>query len=240
MGMTRKQHHTWGRRYASGAVADECGGADTRWERDIVVLTPFGFTRAKRAAFNALRAEHDRKRKERPTLVAAKIEAITATRGLMASMNDWLDLANSNLKLLAMENDTVTAGLTAIAAKQVDGPDAVVAATVDLLTNHKAALDPDIDPDALIRQGQTIVEQLRTVLPAKKGAKDATVADTEEIDVLDGRLLEIISALNSAGRKAFRKLRNTARVNEYKYHFLRGKPSETADDAPPVEPKTPA
>jgi hypothetical protein len=240
MTMTRTQYRASGRRFASGAVADECGAVDLRWVRDLPVLAPFGYTQRRRTEFNALRAEHAAKRNARPALVAAKIEAIKNTRGLITTMNAWLDRANSNLGLLAMDHDAVTAGVAAIAAKQADGPDAVVAATVDLLRTHKDAIDPDVNPDALIAEGAGLVERIRAAIPAKKGARDATIADTEEIDVLDGRLLEIIAGLNSAGRKAFRALKNTARVNEYKYHFVRGKPSETADDAPPETPQTPA
>jgi hypothetical protein len=78
------------------------------------------------------------------------------------------------------------------------------------------------------------VPRIKASVPAKSSAATAAKTDTEALDILDGRVLECISGLNSAGRKAFRALGNKARVEAYKYHHIRGKPSETAHDAPPA------
>jgi hypothetical protein len=48
--------------------------------------------------------------------------------------------------------------------------------------------------------------------------------------VLDGRLIETMSEVNSAGRKAFRRLGNKALVEAFKYHHIKGKPSETSEE----------
>lgn len=137
---------------------------------------------------------------------------------------------------LALTNDGVAADIAAIEQQEKDGLDAMVGGCVAALTKHKTELDADADPDALIAVGEALVPRLKTLGPAKTVAKDATKSDTEELDVLEGRLLEIIAALNSAGRKAFRAQHNQAKVEAYKYHFVTGRPSATGGSAPSPTP----
>ena len=123
------------------------------------------------------------------------------------------------------------------------------AAYVALLTANKDQLDPDCDPDALIARGTELVTALRELHPEKTAAKEAAVADTEEIDVLDGMLVVMIAALNRAARRAFRKLGLKSKVASYKYHYLRSSvlavdvdEQEDLDDdeAPEPDPPVPA
>jgi hypothetical protein len=234
MPMTRDQHYYWGRQHASTPVSLEGHDFDARWERDLPILAKYGYPKAKLDAFRLVLAEHDTKRAEHPVAVAAKLEAVKRSRTLLTTARQWLDRSRSVLESLAMDHDGVEHG--AAATTSTKGLDAQVTSTIELLRTHKALIDVEVEPDALIAAGETLVAQLKAAAPAKSSAKSAAVADSEEIDVLDGRLLEYISAVNSSARKAFRALKNKAKVNEYKYHYLRGKPSETADDAPAEEP----
>jgi hypothetical protein len=55
--------------------------------------------------------------------------------------------------------------------------------------------------------------------------------------VLDGRIIEVVGDVNSVGRKAFRRLKNKSLVEDFKYHVIKGRSSETALD--PTTPENP-
>ena len=107
-----------------------------------------------------------------------------------------------------------------------------------MLRTHLALLPDDCDAEALATRGEALIPTLRAALPEKAASQVATKADTEELDVLDGRLISVIAKVNRAGRKAFRRRGNKALVEAFKYHHLVGKPSETATE-PSEEPAVP-
>jgi hypothetical protein len=236
MPRTRKQHRELGSHHASGAVSTEGHEAAKRWTRDLTVLTPYGYTPTQLQLFQGMLAEHDGLRAARPEAVSAKLAAVGLSRGIVEEVRGFLDRTDGIFTVLARTNEAVEPDVQAIANQKANGLDAVVAATVELLRKHQALLDPAVNPAALIADGEALVGRLKSAGPDKAAAKTATVVDTEEIDVADGRILEVIRGLNSSGRKAFRALKQKAKVEEYKYHHLRGKPSETDPAAPAEDP----
>jgi hypothetical protein len=238
MPKTRDEHRSKGQDHAAGKVSLEAHGADDRWIEDQNILKGHGMTPAMRAVFHGLILEHDTLRAERPETIAVKLERVKVSSALKKECRQWIDRAFCVLDGLALSNDEVVTGLVAVKAKASDGLDAELSAHVALLRTHLALLDPDVSPDELIRTGESLAERLKAATPSKDAAMAATKSDTEELDVLDGRLIEIIAKLNNAGRKAFRALNNQAKVETYKYHYLQGKPSETGPETP-SEPPTP-
>jgi hypothetical protein len=233
MGKTRKQYRDLGARHACDKVNAEGASLVTRWETHLEVLRTYGKGRQALDAFKALLAEHTAKLETRPGAVAAKLAAVAASRTTHDLADEVVDKARAILADAAKTNGAVEQDLAAALA--ADGKAAIVAALAAHLTTHRALLPADCDAETLARQAQELAAALRSAGPAKADAKTATKADTEEIDVLDGRVIEVISEVNSVGRKAFRRLRNKAMVEAFKYHHVVGKPSETAPS-----PTTPA
>ncbi|MBI4951436.1 MAG: hypothetical protein HY908_05350 [Myxococcales bacterium] len=241
MAMTRAEYVALGKRFGSGRVAEEAADALKRWEDDVGVLALYGHGQKALTAFGALVAEHTALRKARPEAIARKTEAVTRARGALDASEAWLARAYTNLDALAREGQDGSLGhaLAASRGRRIDGLDAELEAALALCQAHKAALDPDSGPDALVADGTAALTALREALPSKATAKSAPVEDTEEIDYADGRVVERIGALNDAGRKAFRSRGQRAKVSAYKYHHLRARPSDTADDVV-AEPGAPA
>jgi hypothetical protein len=243
MTKTREQYRRVGAGYGSGAVAKECQDAAQRWKDDLEVLRRYGFTAKSLESFLALMAEHAAARADRPDAAKAKTAAVRGATHVLASAHQWLDRAYAILGNVAQDNpaiaDDVTAEVAAIEAERNNGLDAEVAAALKTVRKNAEHMDPDVEPATLMAEGEALLPQIRAALPGKAQAKTAAKVDTEEIDVLDGRLLEIVSSLNNAGRKAFRAKGQRARVQAYKYHHLRGRPSETADDVP-ADPTPPS
>jgi len=236
MAKTRAQYREHGGRYGSGEVSIEAHGLAKRWGEDVDQLRRYGYPQAALAAFNALVASHDDLRQSRPEAVIVKTDAVKGARQTVRETNDWLARAYSNLRALSIEHAEVEGGVAGILARRADGLDAEVGACVAFLKQHQAKMATDTEPAELIADGEALVPRLQVMRPDKASAKAATKGDTEELDVLDGRLLEIIAAVNSAGRKAFRVAGNKARVEAYRYHQILGKPSATGGDAPSNPP----
>jgi len=232
MAKTRAQYREHGSRYGSGDVSAEAHDLAKRWTEDIEQLRLYGFGQSVLDSFNALVGSHDDLRTSRPEAVSAKTAAVKAARRTVREANDWLGRAYSNLRALAIAHDDIESGVAGIQARRKDGLDAEVGACVAFVKLHQAKMGADAQAEALVAAGEALVPRLQTMRPDAASAKSTAKGDTEELDVLDGRLVEIISAVNSAGRKAFRALSNKARVEAYKYHALRGKPSATGGDAP--------
>jgi hypothetical protein len=249
MAYTRAQYHAIGKRHGSGVVAKEGNDGMGRWNTDIDVLRLYGHGPTRLARFKIVLDEHAELRESRPEVVALKQQTVAQAAELALRTKEWRGQADSVLEVAGEENEAIDNSHNAVKANTSHGPDAQLAAYVALLTANKDALDPDCDPDALIASGTELVTSLRELIPEKTAAKEAAIADTEEIDVLDGKLVVMIAALNRAARRAFRKLGLKAKLASYKYHHLRRnvvavdveeESGDTEDLVPAPEPTVPA
>jgi hypothetical protein len=236
MGKTRNQYRELGARFGCGKVADEASYTSTQWGEHIDVLRKYGKGRAKLEAFNTLRTQHDEAIRRRPEVVAIKLVTTSEARKTHEQADEFIDMAGSILSDVAKTNETLEKSLTT--ARGADGKAAVVSALAALLTANLPLLPEDAEGEALARRGPEIATALQAITPAKATSRTATKTDTEEIDVLDGRLIETMSEVNSAGRKAFRRLGNKALVEAFKYHHIKGKPSETSEEVHEEPPPT--
>jgi hypothetical protein len=243
MARTIEQYRKMGKRFGSGKVAREAREVSERWQEDRPVLARYGWGSARKAAFDRLRAEHDALRSSRAQGVAAKDQAVEKAQGAYDDLHTWTGQAEAMLEATALDHPEVQADLEAARGREADGVDAQAEAYGAALTKHRALLDPEIEPDALIAAGAAAVARLREHDPKPGSTRVEAEVDTAEVDVADGRLMEVISLVNSAARKAFRALKNAAKVKAYRYHHLRRRPSETADEEPApsaTPPATPA
>lgn len=230
MAKSRKQYQKHGSHYGSGDVSLEAHEAAKRWEEDVEVLRRYGYTESKLEEFRKLVMEHDNLRTARPEVVTVKLTAVKVSRAVVREARVWLDRAYSNMEVLQETEQGIEEGIAGIKAMRKDGLDAEVGACLALVKERKAMMHADTEPDALIAEGEALIPRLKAASPQKSSAKGAAKADTEELDYLDGRLLEIVAGLNSAGRKAFRAAGKRSRAEDYKYQHIAGKPSETAKE----------
>jgi hypothetical protein len=212
-------------------VSEEAAETSERWGRYVDVLKSYGKGRRALESFNGLRAEHTAAMEARPEAVAAKLAASAASKATNTQADEFIDKATDILDDAGDANETIARDLASARTNVASGRAVFVASLVSMLRTHLALLPEDSDAEALAAQGEALVPALRALQPSKAATRTATKADTAELDVLDGRLLEVISKVNSAGRKAFRRLGNKVMVEAFKYHHIVGKPSETAPEA---------
>jgi hypothetical protein len=237
MAYTREQYRKTGQRFGSGLVAAEAAEAERRWGVDVDVLGVYGHGAARLARFRELIAEHNELRQNRPEAVASKLRSVADAAEAIDDAKTWADRAVCVLDVAGESSDVVATGLAAALLRLADGADAHIDALVELLAANRDALEPDCGADALVAEGRAIHARLRELVPSKQTAMVATTADTEQIDVLDGRLMVMIAALNRAGRRAFRARANKAKAATYKYnHLRRGAAVDDEDAAPAAVP----
>jgi hypothetical protein len=89
-----------------------------------------------------------------------------------------------------------------------------------VLGRFRALVDPAFDVDEHLAQATTLAESVRSKTTTAESAKQEPTVDTQEIDLIEGKIVTIISLLNKAGRKAFRRATDKAIMNTFRYHHL--------------------
>jgi len=228
--LTTKDHVAIGRLHGSEDIAREASEASARWARDVAVLAEYGMGRAALEAFEAVRAEHATQRVARPAAIAAKQLTVKEKKARLAAAWSWVDKVESILGSMGRGDQSVASRLNAAMPADDASLEAAIGALAELLGEVKARAPEDAAVET--RLGE--VAELRTALQSMAGqvstAKAATVAETVEIDKLDGMLVVAIRDLNKAGRKAIRNGALTAAASEYRYHYLNGSQASAANE----------
>ncbi len=217
MGRTRTEadYLRIGRQVGSDTIADEADHAATRWQRDVQALARYGWGATRLAQFNTLREQHRQLRESRPEAIAAKTMAVEASSTLRQSAKAWEGRVTSLLEPLAIDDSAVDADLDA-ALDKAKGADALVGALLSTLSKYESRLPQDAALPECLEQGRELQAALVDAAGKKPLAFAGTIADTREIDVLDGRLSVQISGLNRAARRAIRAGALNATLTEYR------------------------
>lgn len=110
-----------------------------------------------------------------------------------------------------------------------------IEALAKLLGEYKAALPADAEVDARIAEAPALRAALAAAPGTVAAAKAAPTVDTDELDLLDGKLYIAMRALNQAGRNAIRNGTLDAKPGEYRFHHL-----NQSGHAAPIAPPPPA
>jgi hypothetical protein len=226
------QYTVIGRRYGSDDIAAEAIRAKACWARDVGLLATYGYGQAALVGFDGLLTEHARMRESRPEVIAAKRSVVRERAGVVASGRAWVNQAVSLLETRAREDQRLAERLNAAVPADSSGLDASVGALSKLLTEQATSLPPDANVDALIGQGANLLEDLRAAPGTVTTAKSAKVADTADLDRLDGRLYVAMRDLNRAGRRAIRAGKLGAAPTDYRFAFRRSAGKEPTPPAP--------
>lgn len=228
-----------GKKHGSEAVAREGGEAAARWRRDLTVLAEYGHGPAALAAFEALLAEHRALMEARPKAIAAKRSTVDERDAATARAWDWLDKVESMLAPLVREDEDLAHKLNAAMPADDAELESKIGAVHNLLAETKGRFE---DP-AIAEKRIGEVDALQAGLSAAPGnlrnAHSATVVETAELDLLDGRIYVTVRDLNAAARKATRNGELHGGPSEYRFRHLNrsGRPRGSAEEPATVAPE---
>jgi hypothetical protein len=213
-----------GRRFGCDVVAVEATEAAARWARDQVALARYGFGADMRAKFEVDRQSHDGLRIGRSVAVAQK-KTSYATRDEKVSRGwAWVDQVTSMLGVLALAepSDSGLAHKIAAAKPEDDANlEAGIAALAEILASQKDKLSPECQVDQRLAEAKELAAAVATLPGVVHTSRSQTMADTAELDALDGKLYTWLIELNRAARRAIRNGHLKASRQEYTLHHLK-------------------
>ena len=232
--VTNEQLTIIGRRYNCDDVAEEANGARGRWRRDLNVLGSYGHGRSALSAFEADITAHESLRSARPDAVTEKRSAVVLRDQHVSEAWAWVDRAKAVLGALATTDQMLALALDAAVPRDDAGLEAGIHALATLVVENKGKLDEDAEADKRLAEVDGLCAALRDSPASVLTSKSRTVADTAQIDLLDGKLYTRMRDLNAAARTAIRNGHLQASLHEYSFHRLKrsGNPNPVTPPAP--------
>ena len=231
--LTQEDYTKEGRRHSSDRIERECQEMIEQWSRDLPVLQRYGQTRARYDLFLQLRDKHRLLREKRPNLLAEKEELVRERNEKVEAGWELAQQAVSVLTPVARE-DADCASRLKLAMPTGDLDLSRALGSLAALLEEKAALYPaEAEVPALVAAIKPAQERLGVIFGLVDEAKGRPVADTAELDELDGRLYRMMVDVNAAGRRAVRAGLIPSRPPFYRFNHLRKSPRKTADPVVP-------
>lgn len=189
-------------------------------------------------AFEADVATHASLRASRPDAVAEKRSAAVLRDKQVSRAWTWVDKVVAVLGGRARaEQDLATA--LAVAVPSDDGAlEPGIRALTALLGEHKDKLPSETEVDKRLAEVEDLCAALRVQPANLQLSRSRTVADTAQLDLVDGRLYLRMRDLNAAARSAIRNGDLQASLAEYTFHRLKrsGNPGPTVQPVPVAAP----
>jgi hypothetical protein len=225
-----------GRRFGSDTVALEAAEASARWSRDESSLASYGFGATVRASYEEDRSKHETLRVSRSQAVANK-KISYATRDLQVSRGwAWVDRVTSTLGVLGLTDEALATEAAAAKPEDDAGLVAGIQALAKILGGAKDRLPADAQIDQRLAEAVSLAAELDSSPGSVHTSSGQTVADTAQIDLLDGKLYLWIRELNKAGRRAIRNGHLSAAPQEYTFHHLKHSGKTTPLQPVPATP----
>jgi len=237
--LTEDQFITIGRRYGSGAIANEASRVAAVWKRDEAVLAEYGHGPAERTQFEADRLAHAQLCAARPQAVATKRTAVQARDQRVSQAWTWVDKVTSILAVQARNDQKLAFALTESTPSDDSDLPTGIEALAGLLEGRLSTLPPEKKARERLTEVKSLCESLRTVPGELTAAKAQPLADTAQIDLYDGKLYVWMRDLHRAARSAIRNRDLKAQSMEYSFHDIKRSGSPTPPVDPPVTPAGP-
>lgn len=241
---TNEQLIIIGRRFSCEDVGEEANEVRGRWQRDLVVLARYGHGRALLTAFEEDIAAHAALRAARPDAVTDKRAAVVVRDRHVSNAWAWVDQVGGVLGTLASTDQTLSMAVEDATPRDDASLEVGIRAMASLLVENKGKLDEDAEADKRLAEVDESCAALRASPASVQTSKSKTVADTAQIDLLDGKLYVRMRDLNAAGRAAIRNGHLQASLHEYGFRRLKrsGNPNPVTPPAPTpvVKPTTAA
>jgi len=234
--LTQDDYTKEGRRHGSDKIARECQEMIEQWRRDLPVLQRYGQTRARFDLFLQLVDKHRLLREKRPNFLAEKEGAVRERNDQVETGWELAQQAVSVLTPVARE-DADCASRLKLAMPTGDLDLSRALGSLAALLEEKAGLYPaEAQVPALVAAMKPVQERLGVIFGLVDEAKGRPVADTAELDELDGRLYLMMVDVNAAGRRAVRAGLIPSRPPFYRFNHLRRSTRKNPDPvAPPTE-----
>jgi hypothetical protein len=225
-----------GRNHGSESVRQEAALALKRWDRDINTLAEYGHGKARLELFRTTVGQHLELCTSRPLAVSNKKTALKDRDAAIADGWRWVDKIRSMLEPLARSHDGVAERFNAAMPADDTGLEAGVGALATVIDDFKDVLPEDANVATRLAEAPKLQARLHNLFGDSANAKAATVQDSAELDILDGKIYLAIRDLNQAARRAIRNGDVRAEQNEYRFHYLRhgGRPVRQPDEAEPT------
>lgn len=227
-----------GRRYNCDDVGMEAGEVLARWRRDLGALGSYGFGQTALAAFEADVSSHASLRSSRPDAVAEKKTAAVMRDKQVSHGWAWVDKVEAVLGGLARTDLQVSMALAAALPADDAALEPGIRALATLLSEHKDKLAPETQVDKRLAEVEDLCAALRAQPGNVQVSRSRAIADTSQLDLLDGKLYLRMRDLNAAARSAIRNGDLQASLGEYTFRRLKrsGNPSPTAQAMPAPAP----
>jgi hypothetical protein len=210
-----------GRRFGSDAVALEAAEASARWGRDEVALAPYGFGASVRARYEEDRNQQETLRVSRSQAVASKKLSYAARDQHVSRGWAWVDRVSSALGVLGLTDEGLATEAAAAKPEDDAGLVAGIQALAKILAGAKDRLPADAQVDQRLAEAEGLAAEIESSPGSVHTSSGQTVADTAQIDLLDGKLYLWIRELNKAGRRAIRNGHLPGAPLDYAFHHLK-------------------
>jgi len=210
-----------GRRHGSDEVAIEASEALERWRRDLSSLAGYGYGQPVLDAFVADVAAQATLCAARPEAVADKRMSVVVRDKHVSAAWTWVDRVVSMLGVPARAEQALAMALMTAKPASDAGLEAGIRALAVILEENQGRLPPDAHADQRLAEVDALCADLRASPGAVHTSKGQTVADTQQIDLLDGKLYVCVRDLNAAARAAVRNGDLRASLADYTFHHLK-------------------
>lgn len=216
-----------GRNLGSDLLHRESEEGIARWDRDLPVLSLYGFTREELDRFRGWFTLHAELINQRSESIARKKTTLAERDRQLHAAWTWVEQCAAILGRLSANDEEMVHRFNE--AYPEDDADLwrAVAPLAALLEARKGAFPASVPVRALLDEAPALRERLTELFGRAEAAKAAPQLDTREIDILDGRMYVTLRELNSAGRRAIRAGRLTRTPPFYRFNHLRRAPRPT-------------
>lgn len=233
--MTTNDFINIGRRFACEDIAREVQEILARWEKDVDILSEYGFGEESLNRFKALKNEHVALMDKRSQGVSEKKLTIKTKNEIIEGAWVWVDKCSALLGSLARMDEVIGTHLKEALPDGDTDLESSVAALAELLKNNVGSFGPSAKVDERLSEVSVIKEKLSEIYTETARTKSVTILDTADLDLLDGKLYIIMKDVNEAGRMAIRAGNINGIGNPYRFSYVsNGKTKPT-----PASPQLP-
>jgi len=231
----RLQKRALGRRYSSNAIARQAQDLRVLWRLFLATFTEFGLGEEALAAFETVVETHLRLVEGRPEAIAAKSTTLAERDATIHAAWVWLEKVGASLGVLARTDADCAGKLNAARPDEDDDLWWSMGAMAALLQEKAPLLAPSVPVAARLEEATGLRERLGLIFGQSVEAKRAPVADTAEIDELDGELYLWMRDFNEAGRAAVRAGLIDRPLSDFRFTHI-GPAASRKRSAAPVSP----
>ncbi|MBU1222150.1 hypothetical protein KKF34_11315 [Myxococcota bacterium] len=218
--LTQENFITIGKRFASEDIAREVQELLAKWEKDLAALEEYGYGSEMMQEFKTLRDSHAILMEKRSKGVSDKKLTVKAKNNIINEAWIWVDKIESILGILTRKDPSLSTRVSDALPHNDSDLQASIMAMCTIIQENIAAFPAGVKVEKRISEAPVLNEKLESIYKDTSRSKTNTMADTAEIDHLDGQLYIKIGDIYEAGRKAIRAGAIDRLVSDYRFQYL--------------------